>query len=73
MALYPVFTAQQSLNQTARHMARTIELYGKADDETLQSVTADGSFLAPESVDVEAEWHNAAEKVSSSKRRLPSP
>jgi Flp pilus assembly protein TadG len=28
-ALYPIFTAQQSLNQTAQYVARTIELYGK--------------------------------------------
>ncbi len=62
LALYPIFTAQQSLNQTAKYMARTIELYGKADDETLASVTADG-FFAPDSVEVEAEWQNAAEKT----------
>ncbi|MHB1314577.1 MAG: DUF4320 family protein [Christensenellales bacterium] len=63
LALYPIFTAQQSLNQTARHMARTIELYGKADEETLQSVTENGSFLAPDSIEIETEWHNAAEKT----------
>lgn len=62
LAIYPIFTAQQSLNQTAKYLARTIELYGKADDETLASVTADG-FLAPDSVDVEAEWQNSAEKT----------
>jgi hypothetical protein len=38
MALFPIFTAQQSLNQTAKYMARTIELYGKADDETFPPV-----------------------------------
>lgn len=32
MALFPIFTAQQSLNQTAKYTARTIELCGKADD-----------------------------------------
>ena len=63
LALFPIFTAQQSLNQTARYMVRTIELYGKADDATLQSVTEDGNFLAPDSVDVEAEWQDAAEKT----------
>jgi hypothetical protein len=62
LALYPIFTAQQSLNQTSKYLARTIELYGKADDETLVSVTADG-FLAPDRVEVEAEWQNAAEKT----------
>jgi len=63
LALFPVFSAQQSLNQTARHMARTVELYGKADEETIQSVTEDGSFLAPDSIEIETEWHNAAEKT----------
>lgn len=63
MALYPVFTAQQSLNQTARHMARTIELYGKADEEALQSVTADGSFLTPDNVEIETQWQDAALKT----------
>lgn len=62
LALYPIFTAQQSLNQTAKYMARTIELYGRADDETL-AVTADGHFLIPDNVEVEAEWQNAAENT----------
>lgn len=63
LALYPIFTAQQSLNQMAQYTARTIELYGKADDETLESVTSDGSFLIPDSVEVEAEWQDAAAKT----------
>lgn len=63
LALYPIFTAQQSLNQTAKYMARTVELYGKADDETLASVTADGSFLEPDSLAIDTEWYDAAEKT----------
>lgn len=63
MALYPIFTAQMSLNQTAKHMARTVELYGKADDKTLQSVTEDGNFIEPDSISVETQWENAAEKT----------
>lgn len=63
LALYPIFTAQQSLNQTAQYTARTIELYGKVDDETLESVTTDGAFLTPDSVEVEAEWQHAADKT----------
>lgn len=63
IALFPIFTAQQSLNQTARYMARTVELYGKADDETLQSVTADGSFIVPDSIEIDTTWENAAEKT----------
>ncbi len=62
MALFPIFTAQQSLNQTAKYMARTVELYGKADDATLQSVMENENFLAPDSMEVNTEWHDAAEK-----------
>lgn len=63
MALFPIFTAQQSLNQTARYMARTVELYGKADEATLASVTEDGNFAAPDSVEVETQWHNASQRT----------
>lgn len=63
LALYPIFTAQQSLNQTVQYTARTIELFGKADDATLESVMTDGNFLAPDIVDIEAEWQDAAAKT----------
>jgi Flp pilus assembly protein TadG len=63
LALYPIFTAQQSLNQTAKYAVRTIELYGKADDETLASVTENESFLEPDSVEIDTEWEDAAEKT----------
>lgn len=63
MALFPLFTAQQSLNQTARYMARTVELYGKADDATLNSVTEDSDFTVPDSVDVETQWLDASQRT----------
>ena len=63
MALFPIFTAQQSLNRTVEYMARTVELYGKADDGTLQSVTENGNFVAPDSITVETTWENPAEKT----------
>jgi hypothetical protein len=63
LALYPIFTAQQNLNQTAKYMARTVELYGKADDETLASVTADGSLSEPDSIELDTEWQDAAAKT----------
>lgn len=63
LALYPIFTAQQSLNQTVQYTARTVELYGKADDETLESVTADGALLVPDSVEIDAEWQDASAKT----------
>jgi len=63
MALFPIFTAQQSLNQTAKYIARTVELDGKADDETLKSVTEDENFIKPDSVSVETVWKNEAQKT----------
>lgn len=63
MALFPLFTAQQSLNQTARYMARTVELYGKADDATLNSVTEDGDFTVPDSVEIETQWFDASQRT----------
>ena len=63
MALFPIFTAQQSLNQTAKYTARTIELCGKADEETLQTVTEDESFLEPDNVEIDTEWYDSAEKT----------
>ena len=63
MALFPTFTTQQSLNQTARYMARSIELYGRADDEVLQSITEDGRFIEPDTVDIETEWYDPVKKT----------
>lgn len=63
MALFPIFTAQQDLNQTAKYMARTVELYGKADSDTLQSVTEDGNFIKPDNIDIETTWENTTEKT----------
>ena len=70
LVLFPLFTTQQSLNQTARYMARTVELYGKADDATLQSVTEDGDFIIPDSIEIETQWHNAADKTIQLKTRF---
>ena len=63
MALFPIFTAQQSLNRTVEYMTRTVELYGKADDETLQAVTENGNFVTPDSITVETTWDDPAEKT----------
>ena len=63
MALFPIFTAQQNLNQTAKYMARTVELYGKADDATLKSVTENGNFIIPDSIEVDTVWDDAAKKT----------
>jgi hypothetical protein len=63
MALFPMFTAQQSLDQTAKYMARTVELYGKADDDTLQSVAGNENFIVPDTIEVDTTWKDAAQKT----------
>ena len=63
MALFPIFTVQQDLNQTVKYMARTMELYGKADDETLQAVTENGNFIVPDTLEVDTVWEDAAQKT----------
>ena len=70
MLLFPIFTAKMDLDQTAKYMARTVELYGQADDATLDSVTEDGDFLAPDTVKVDTEWLDAAEKTIQIKTRF---
>ena len=63
MALFPIFTTQQSLNQTAKYISRTVELYGKADDEILHSVIENENFIEPDNIAIETDWENATEKT----------
>lgn len=61
--LFPIFTAKQSLDQTAKYVARTVELYGKADDETLELVLDDENILRPDDVRVETTWYDEADRT----------
>jgi hypothetical protein len=61
--LFPIFTAQQSLDQTAKYAARTVELYGCADEDTLESVLENGSIMRPDSIHTDTTWFNEAEKT----------
>ncbi len=61
--LFPIFTARQSLDQTAKYIARTVELYGKADDDTVQSVSQNEAIMHPDSIEIETTWENEAEKT----------
>ncbi len=63
LGLFPIFTAQQSLNQTAKYTARTVELCGRADRATLDSVTESGDFVEPDEIQVDAEWFKASDKT----------
>ncbi len=60
--LYPIFTAKQSLDQTAKYAARTVELYGKADDATLASVFDNESIMRPDDIQIQTTWFKEAEK-----------
>lgn len=63
LLLFPIFTAKQSLDQAAKYVARTVELYGKADDATLNSVLDNGDILHPDDVQIDATWFNASQKT----------
>jgi Flp pilus assembly protein TadG len=59
--LFPIFTARQSLDQTAKYVARTVELYGRADDETLESVFGNDAIMRPDDIRIETTWFDEAE------------
>lgn len=56
MALFPVFTTQQSLNNTARQLARMAEVTGSAQDaeDALDTL----SVLQPVSIQWDTTWQN---------------
>ncbi len=61
MALFPLFTTQQSLNNTARQLARIAEVTGSAEDaeELLDTLPAP----RPDTVEWDAAWHDASLKT----------
>jgi Flp pilus assembly protein TadG len=59
--LFPLFTARQSLDQTAKYVARTVELYGRADSETLESVFGNDAIMRPDDIRIETTWFDEAE------------
>ena len=61
--LFPIFTAKQSLGQTARYVARTVELYGRADDDTLESVLENGDIMSPDYIQMETTWLDETERT----------
>ncbi len=63
LLIFPMFTAKLSMDQTAKYIARTVELYGKADEDTINSVYENDNIMAPDSVTVDTEWENATEKT----------
>lgn len=63
MFIYPIFTAKQNLNQSTQHITRTIELYGKADDSTINDIFVNGTLIEPDSVDIIADFENSRLKT----------
>ena len=60
MALFPIFTAQQSLNSAARQVARTVEITGKAGTEVQEVLDALGT--EPDSIGWDTTWFDESEK-----------
>jgi hypothetical protein len=54
--LFPIFTARQSLDQTAKYVARTVELY-----ETLESVFDNDAIMRPDDIRIETIWFDESE------------
>lgn len=62
LAFFPVLSAQQSLNNTAKQIARTIEITGNAGAE-LDSFLEDMVSLKPDEVVVDTVWKDASKKT----------
>jgi Flp pilus assembly protein TadG len=56
IALFPIFTTQQSLNNTARQLARIAEVTGSAQDaqDTLNTI----SVLQPDTIQWDTDWQD---------------
>jgi Flp pilus assembly protein TadG len=62
LGLFPVLSAQQSLNGTARQLARSIEITGSAGTDLEQTIQEIGGITAAD-VDVDTVWHDPADKT----------
>lgn len=61
MVLFPIFTTQQSLNNTARMLARTAEVTGNANDA--QSSLTTLPVLQPDTIQWDTTWQDASLKT----------
>lgn len=62
LGLFPVLSAQQSLNSTARQLARSIEITGSAGADLEQTIEGIGG-ITTEDVDIQTVWHDPADKT----------
>lgn len=63
MFIFPIFTAKQDLNQSVKHITRMIELTGKADDTTINSIFEDGTLTLPDDIAITTEYENSTLKT----------
>ena len=61
MALFPIFTTQQSLNNTARQLARTAEVTGSAQDA--EDMLSTLSVLQPDTIEWDTTWQDESLKT----------
>lgn len=61
MALFPIFTTQQSLNNTARQLVRITEVSGSATDA--EEITDDLPGMQPDTIVWDTAWQNEALKT----------
>jgi hypothetical protein len=61
MALFPIFTTQQAMNNTARQLVRMAEVTGSAQDaeDALDTLTV----LQPDSIQWDTTWQNESLKT----------
>jgi len=57
MALFPIFTTQQALSNTARQLARMAEVTGSAEDA--ENAVSALSVLQPESIEWDTDWQDS--------------
>jgi Flp pilus assembly protein TadG len=62
LGLFPVLSAHQSLNGTARQLARSIEITGSAGTDLEQAIQEIGGISNSE-VNIETVWHDPADKT----------
>jgi Flp pilus assembly protein TadG len=62
LGLFPVLSAQQSLNGTARQLARSIEITGSAGTDLEQTIQEIGGMSNSE-INIETVWHDPADKT----------
>jgi Flp pilus assembly protein TadG len=61
MALFPIFTTQQALNNTARQLARMAEITGSAQDA--EGTMSNMSVLQPDSIAWNTGWQDTSAKT----------